>query len=503
MSLRALNFPLSVPRNVVTVIIGCVWILMMGHLVKTEIHIQKDRTDKTFVTSPIIRPFNQWMEIFYKGEKLGYSHTDLTQMDREGETMFSLSHRTQLKMKVLDVTQNIKMSGFSFFDAEARLKNFTFYVDTKSYKMVLKGEMHDQVLSVHLKTGQSEQSFDLNVPENIIFSEDMNFLMTQKKFRPGDHGQFIVFDPIAMGQYALTYDVLEKKDGLLKIEFNYRGLLSYVWLNEHREIVKEINPLGWVMIRSTREDALSDMPGNLDLTNATSIPVTKEIPNPQNIIKLTLVIQGIDAGVLRDFPPKEIQNIDVIQKPSGIEIIITKPGENDLEILREIEEHDEEAMSVYLKGEILIQTQHPLIVSTAHEIVDTDLDLWGAAKKINEWVFDTLEKKPVISIPSALDVLKSGYGDCNEHTVLFTALARAKGIPVIPIVGLVFLDNKFYYHAWPAVYVGEWVQMDPTFGQNIADTTHIPFFAGSLEEQARIASLVGRIQIEVIDIVNE
>ncbi|MCH7590017.1 transglutaminase domain-containing protein, partial [PVC group bacterium] len=82
-------------------------------------------------------------------------------------------------------------------------------------------------------------------------------------------------------------------------------------------------------------------------------------------------------------------------------------------------------------------------------------------------------------------------------------LARAKGIPVIPIVGLVFLDNKFYYHAWPAVYVGEWIQMDPTFGQNIADTTHIPFFAGSLEEQARIASLVGRIQIEVIDIVNE
>ena len=32
-------------------------------------------------------------------------------------------------------------------------------------------------------------------------------------------------------------------------------------------------------------------------------------------------------------------------------------------------------------------------------------------------------------MPSALETLKHRQGDCNEHAVLLTALARASGIP--------------------------------------------------------------------------
>ena len=35
-------------------------------------------------------------------------------------------------------------------------------------------------------------------------------------------------------------------------------------------------------------------------------------------------------------------------------------------------------------------------------------------------------------------VLASGRGDCNEHTVLFVAMARALGLPARTAVGLVF-----------------------------------------------------------------
>ena len=54
-----------------------------------------------------------------------------------------------------------------------------------------------------------------------------------------------------------------------------------------------------------------------------------------------------------------------------------------------------------------------------------------------------------------------GAGDCNEHTVLFVALARALGLPARTAVGLVYLDGSFYYHAWPEVWLGEWVAVDP------------------------------------------
>ena len=59
-----------------------------------------------------------------------------------------------------------------------------------------------------------------------------------------------------------------------------------------------------------------------------------------------------------------------------------------------------------------------------------------------------------MSIPNALEVLQSKKGDCNEHTVLFNAFARAAGIPAKTVVGVVYLRGAFYYHAWSEVWLG-------------------------------------------------
>ena len=82
---------------------------------------------------------------------------------------------------------------------------------------------------------------------------------------------------------------------------------------------------------------------------------------------------------------------------------------------------------------------------------------------------------------SSLTVLQSLSGDCTEHTVLFIALARAAGIPARICSGIVFAKDAFYYHFWPEVYVGKWVQMDPTLDQVIADANHIQLGGSTLE----------------------
>ncbi len=81
----------------------------------------------------------------------------------------------------------------------------------------------------------------------------------------------------------------------------------------------------------------------------------------------------------------------------------------------------------------------------------------------------------VRSLPSAAEVLRTRVGDCNEHTALFVALARAAGLPARIAVGLVYLRGGFYYHAWPEVYVEErgrglWLPVDPTLNQFPATT---------------------------------
>ena len=53
----------------------------------------------------------------------------------------------------------------------------------------------------------------------------------------------------------------------------------------------------------------------------------------------------------------------------------------------------------------------------------------GAAKaeRLTRYVNALLEKKPTVSLPSARDVLRTRVGDCNEHTALYVAMARAVG----------------------------------------------------------------------------
>ncbi|NIP99305.1 MAG: transglutaminase domain-containing protein, partial [Nitrospinaceae bacterium] len=50
-------------------------------------------------------------------------------------------------------------------------------------------------------------------------------------------------------------------------------------------------------------------------------------------------------------------------------------------------------------------------------------DAWDAARRINQWVYNNLEKALVDSV-SALDALHARKGECQSHTYLFAALAR-------------------------------------------------------------------------------
>jgi transglutaminase-like putative cysteine protease len=153
----------------------------------------------------------------------------------------------------------------------------------------------------------------------------------------------------------------------------------------------------------------------------------------------------------------------------------------------------------YLLPSALIQSDDARIKSTAVRILGGQRDSRQAARTLNEWVYITLEKKPVVSIPSALEILEQRVGDCNEHTTLFTALARAAGIPARMAGGIVYMDDGFYYHAWPEVWLGQWTALDPTFNQFPADATHIRFVIGNLDQQTEIMRLVGKLKVDVLE----
>ncbi len=150
-----------------------------------------------------------------------------------------------------------------------------------------------------------------------------------------------------------------------------------------------------------------------------------------------------------------------------------------------------------LKATIAVESDNLDIIAQAKAIAGTEKDAWTVAKKVNQWVFTNLEKDYGVSSDSAGDVLKLRKGDCTEHSLLAVSMLRSLGIPAKRIDGLVYLMNDdkvpaLYWHEWVEAYVGEWTQLDPTFGQDVANPARL---AVGEESSAEITPLIGSMTV--------
>jgi hypothetical protein len=155
-------------------------------------------------------------------------------------------------------------------------------------------------------------------------------------------------------------------------------------------------------------------------------------------------------------------------------------------------------MALFLEHEPQLEVNHPTIAALATRLRGGDTDPRVVAQRINRWVYDSLKETITIGVPSALATLEARRGDCNEHTQLAVALLRAAGVPARVAAGLAYVDGKFYYHAWPEIWLERWVAIDPTFGQFPADASHLRLTVGGLGRQAELLRLMGPLKIEVL-----
>jgi transglutaminase-like putative cysteine protease len=145
----------------------------------------------------------------------------------------------------------------------------------------------------------------------------------------------------------------------------------------------------------------------------------------------------------------------------------------------------------------------PGIKELAHELAGHSRGTYEAARKLSQAVHDRLQKVYGASHDRASDVLATGEGDCTEHTVLLVALARALGIPAREVHGLVYARygdglDALYWHAWAEIRsAGEWIPLDPTFGQPVADATHVALGSGS---QVDTVGLLGSLKVSGVEV---
>jgi len=156
------------------------------------------------------------------------------------------------------------------------------------------------------------------------------------------------------------------------------------------------------------------------------------------------------------------------------------------------------ALAADLRAEPLVPSDDPRIQAQARLVAGRERRAGAVAELLERWVHDNLRAGTATGLPDAAQVLEQRRGDCSEHTVLYVAMARALGLPARTAAGLVWLRGRFYFHAWPEVWLGAWVAVDPTFGQFPADASHLRFVTGGLARQLELLRLIGRVHLTVV-----
>lgn len=436
-----------------------------------------------------------WKNILQNGEKIGVSHSTLSKTP----TGYQLQETLYLRINTMGMVQDINLNTTGRLHPDFSLAAFDFKISSGRFQFTAKGSVSDNALTIISQSSGPPRKDTLQLDQKLYLTSGIIDAVMASEFDDSQVLTLFVFDPATMSQQPVDIRVLGREDIRImgqslkarKVSLSFKGATQLAWIGESGEILKEQGLLGISLEKTTRTDALFGLPvgSSQDLTQVASVPANIRIENPERLDRLRLKIDGIQSSeaALESGRQTFRQNILTIVRES-----LTGLAANRAEKV------GDEALSDYLKPSIFIQSNDPKIKKLADSIVSADDAALIKAKKLMDWVYRNIEKRPVLSLPDALSTLENRVGDCNEHTMLLAALSRAAGIPAKVEAGLVYLNDRFYYHAWNALYLGEWITADALMGQLPADVTHIRFSSGAHSLPLDIIGIIGKIKLEIL-----
>ena len=294
-----------------------------------------------------------------------------------------------------------------------------------------------------------------------------------------------------------------------RIDHESNGVRMSNWIDAQGRVVLASSPVGFAMERSAFEIAYE----NFRRRDTARVARASAAPDPGDVVPLTALAAGV-----HDVPPVAGPSRFRVRL-SGVDLkefdrLLAGPRQHlagdTLEITSEtaLQAHAtpyrlparDSALARWLQPEPLIQSRDPRIAAQARLIVGgrDRANPARTAELLTHWMHANVRREVAAKVPSAEKVLETRRGDCNEFATLYVALARSAGLPARTVSGLIYLNGRFYYHAWPEVYLGDWVAVDPMFDQYPADAAHLRFAVGGLARQVELFPLVGRLTLEVL-----
>ncbi|MEN6320253.1 MAG: transglutaminase-like domain-containing protein [Syntrophaceae bacterium] len=434
-----------------------------------------------------------WMKITQNGQKIGYAHRSFANTGKGYHFVESVF----MQINTMGVTQGMTFKTDGYLNPDMTLSSFDFELRSSLFAFKVHGVVNGKQVTLYTEMPGSEKKTVITLKEAPYLSNSILDPIRIAEMKEGETRKAYVFDPASLGQRPVkvtylgeeTLTVMGQSQKTRKVSVEFMKASQYAWIGESGDIVKEQGILGITLEKVSKHEAFGKFTftSSADLTEIASIPSNMVLSDPAALasLKVRIDIGEKDTLVLNGGRQTLQQDILLIQKET---IPMSSHRETNMT-----------GIESFLKPSPFIQSDHEKIVKKVREIISPDDPPAVKASKLVSWVHKSVQKRPVLSVPNALETLTNLVGDCNEHAVLLAALARAAGIPAQVEAGLVYQRGKFYYHAWNVLYIGAWVTADAVMGQMPADVTHIRFVRGEADQQIDLIGIIGKVRLTVLD----
>lgn len=445
---------------------------------------------------------DDWYGVYLNGSKAGYARSGMTKTSGGG---YELSEDARFLITMGGVRQDMHINTKREYAADGKLLRLESHIESFGDTTEFIGVVQGDKLQLHSKVGGAAKDDLLPAPKETL--EDAVKYSAWILDDPvlGDSLDFSVFEPMYGKEISGLSYLTEVQSRVLngvstqvyKIETTMEliGLKSTSYVAEDGTVLEDVIA-GNMTMRLEPEEVAKDVDYSNDVIVSNAAMLKSPISEPRTRESLRLKITGpLDADHLiseerQKFFPQDgffvfeskLADLSAFAHPK---LPITEPS-----------------VTEWLKPTTYVQSADPKVIAKAREIIGDEADSWIAAQRLCRWVDENMRSKYSARLTNTLEVLNSLEGDCTEHSILLVGLARAAGIPAREVAGLVYVDGAdqqgFYFHQWAKVWVGDWVDMDPAFGQMQADVTHIKLGVGDLIEQARLLPLIGQLEIQAL-----
>jgi hypothetical protein len=509
-----------VNRSTLAIAIILAWLAALGWLVKRE--YLRPRSDLLADAALRIPPGATYFTLELGGQQVGFASNMVDTLP----DAIQVQDVMLLEIPALGTVQRVEARTEAVLTRALQLRSFQAVMRGDGVRFGARGEVSgDTLLTVSVETADNQQTVEIPLERDIVLPALLPLhLVFGAAPQVGATYDIRLFDPLSLRERDVDVSVTAESTLIVpdsaafdsvtarwvparwdtlhawRIAQNVSGVSLEAWIDELGQVIEADSPVGFSMRRTAFEIAFENFQrhggasqaGQLggDIIRQTAVASNAPLQT-NDLAELRVVLSGVrlegfDLGGGR----QTLQGDTLIVRRESDDQLSPDPGRFSPERTRELGE--------FLQPELLVQSRDARIQAQARRILGRTRNPVRSAELLNEWVHENIEKRITLSVPSALEVLDSRRGDCNEHTVLYVALARAAGLPTRTAAGLVYVEGQFYYHAWPEVYLNGWVAVDPTFGQFPADASHLRFTTGGLARQVELLRLIGRLGLEVI-----